>query len=182
MITNARGTAAKLYQTIDQVPEIDSADPSGEIPDRVEGEITFKDVAFNYPSRPTVPVLRSLSLTFKAGKNSAIVGASGSGKSTIISLVERFYNPSDGVIKLDGRDIKTLNIKWLRSQIGLVSQEPTLFATKIKENVAHGLIGTKYENVPDEETFALGITFSPLTRQLIGSWSSYGQLYLSVLT
>src|SRR6202022_2114705 len=85
----------------------------------------------------------------------ALVGASGSVKSTVIALVERFYDPLSGVVKLDGVNIKELNIKWLRTQIGLVSQEPTLFATTIKGNIAHGLIGTKYEHAIEEEKFAL---------------------------
>ena len=99
--------------------------------------------------------MKGLNLTFTAGKTAALVGASGSGKSTIISLVERFYDPTHGVVKLDGVDIKDFNLKWLRSQIGLVSQEPTLFATTIKENVAHGLINTRHEHASEEEKFAL---------------------------
>ncbi|KAF5385690.1 hypothetical protein D9757_005473 [Collybiopsis confluens] len=154
-ITHGRGAAAKLFATIDRVPEIDSANPSGLKPDHVEGEITLENIKFAYPSRPSLTVVKDLSLNFRAGKTAALVGASGSGKSTVISLVERFYDPLSGVVKLDGRDIKTLNLKWLRSQIGLVSQEPTLFATTIKQNVAHGLIGTKWEHANDEEKFAL---------------------------
>ena len=69
--------------------------------------------------------------------------------------MERFYDPTAGVVKLDGHDLKELNLKWLRSQIGLVSQEPTLFATTIKNNVAHGLIGTVHEHAPEEERDAL---------------------------
>jgi ATP-binding cassette subfamily B (MDR/TAP) protein 1 len=121
----------------------------------VRGEISLEDVKFTYPSRPNVPILKGVSFTFKAGKTTALVGASGSGKSTIISLVERFYDPAEGNVKLDGINLKELNLKWLRSQIGLVSQEPTLFATTIKGNVAHGLIGTKSENASEEEKFAL---------------------------
>ncbi|KAK0214486.1 P-loop containing nucleoside triphosphate hydrolase protein [Armillaria fumosa] len=139
-ITHGRGAAAKLYATIDRVPPIDSADPNGDKPDTVSGEVTLEDVHFNYPS---------------PGKTAALVGASGSGKSTVISLIERFYDPLSGVVKLDGRELKSLNIRWLRSQIGLVSQEPTLFASTIRGNVAHGLIGTKYENASEEEKFAL---------------------------
>ncbi|KXN88295.1 Leptomycin B resistance protein pmd1 [Leucoagaricus sp. SymC.cos] len=154
-ITHGRGAAAKLYATIDRVPEIDSANPDGLKPETVYGEISLEDVKFTYPSRPNVPIVKGLSLTFKAGKTAALVGASGSGKSTIISLVERFYDPTEGALKLDGVDIKALNLKWLRSQIGLVSQEPVLFATTIEGNVAHGLIGTKYEHSPEEEKFAL---------------------------
>lgn len=154
-ITHGRGAAAKLYDTIDRVPSIDSSDPGGLKPEKVVGEIVLEDVKFSYPSRPSVPVVKGLSLTFKAGKTAALVGASGSGKSTIVSLVERFYDPSSGVVKLDGNDVKDLNVKWLRTQIGLVSQEPTLFATTIRGNVAHGLIGTKHENASEEEKEAL---------------------------
>lgn len=111
----------------------------------------MENIHFSYPSRPTVEVAKGLSITFHAGKTTALVGASGSGKSTIVSLIERFYDPSSGSIKLDGHNLKNLNIKWLRSQIGFVSQEPTLFSTSVKENIAHGLIGTKYEHVCDEE-------------------------------
>jgi ATP-binding cassette, subfamily B (MDR/TAP), member 1 len=154
-VTHGRGAAAKLFATIDRTPSIDSTDPGGEKPAKVHGEITLEDVKFSYPSRPTVPVVKGLSITFPAGKTAALVGASGSGKSTIVSLVERFYDPLEGSVKLDGRDIRELNVRWLRSQIGLVSQEPTLFAMSIKDNVAHGLISTKYEDAPEEEKFAL---------------------------
>jgi len=154
-LTHGRGAAAKLFATIDRTPSIDSSDPGGEKLEKIFGEITFEDVTFNYPSRPTVPVVKGLSITFPAGKTAALVGASGSGKSTIVSLVERFYDPLEGSVKLDGRDIRELNVKWLRSQIGLVSQEPTLFAMTIKENVAHGLISTEFEDAPEEEKFAL---------------------------
>ncbi|KAF8158097.1 P-loop containing nucleoside triphosphate hydrolase protein [Crassisporium funariophilum] len=154
-ITHGRGAAAKLYQTIDRVPDIDSANPGGEKPEKVEGEIVFEDVKFSYPSRPTTQVVKGLSITFRAGKTAALVGASGSGKSTVVSLVERFYDPIHGAVKMDGVNIKDLNVKWLRSQIGLVSQEPTLFATTIRGNVAHGLIGTKHENASDDVKEAL---------------------------
>lgn len=154
-ITHAKGAASKLYETIDRVPDIDSADPSGLKLENAVGHITFEHVDFYYPSRPNVPVLKDISITFPAGRTAALVGASGSGKSTIVSLVERFYDPLAGIIKLDGINLKELNIKWLRTQIGLVSQEPTLFSTTIKGNVAHGLIGTKYEDATEEEKFAL---------------------------
>lgn len=150
-ITHARGAAAKLYQTIDRVPDIDSANPEGLQPEKVEGEIQFEGVRFSYPSRPNVEVVKGLDITFRAGKTAALVGASGSGKSTIVSLVERFYDPTAGVVRLDGVGLKDLNLKWLRSQIGLVSQEPTLFATTIRNNIAHGLINTPWEHASEEE-------------------------------
>lgn len=140
-----------MYQTIDRVPSIDSSSTEGQRPESVRGEIVLRDIKFSYPSRPTVPVVKGIDLTFPAGKTAALVGASGSGKSTVISLVERFYDPLGGSIKLDGVELKELNVKWLRSQIGLVSQEPTLFATTIRGNVAHGLINTPHENASDEE-------------------------------
>ncbi|KAF4599044.1 GTPase-activating protein [Pleurotus pulmonarius] len=154
-ITNARGSAAKLFATIDRVPDIDSSSTEGRCPTDVQGEIVFENVSFNYPSRPSVPVVRDLSIRFRAGETAALVGASGSGKSTIISLLERFYDPLSGIVKLDGINIKDLNIKWLRSQIGLVSQEPALFATTILENVAHGLVNTPYEHSTHDERFKL---------------------------
>jgi ATP-binding cassette subfamily B (MDR/TAP) protein 1 len=154
-VSYARGAAAKLYEAIDRIPDIDSSDSSGLRPSKVEGHITFENVKFNYPSRPNVSVLKDFSASFPAGKTTALVGASGSGKSTVAALVERFYDPLSGVIKLDGIDVKQLNIKWLRTQIGLVSQEPTLFATTVKENVAHGLIGTELEHDTEERKFAL---------------------------
>lgn len=154
-ITNGRGAAAKLYATINRIPSIDSADPGGLRPEKVIGEITLEDVKFSYPSRPDVHIMKGLSINFPAGKTAALVGASGSGKSTIVSLIERFYDPSSGSVKLDGVDLRKLNIKWLRSQIGLVSQEPTLFATTIKGNVLHGLIGTPHENASEEDKFKL---------------------------
>lgn len=100
-------------------------------------------------------VLKNLSISFVPGQTSALVGASGSGKSTIISLVERFYDPTAGSIKLDGVDLRELNVKWLRDQIGLVSQEPTLFATTIRGNVAHGLVGTSWEHADSDEKFKM---------------------------
>ncbi|EKM51815.1 uncharacterized protein PHACADRAFT_262171 [Phanerochaete carnosa HHB-10118-sp] len=154
-ITHARGAAAKLYETIDRVPTIDSSSPAGLKPESCVGEISLEHVKFNYPSRPNVPIVKDLSVTFPAGKTIALVGASGSGKSTIISLVERFYDPLEGAVRLDGIDLRELNVKWLRSQIGLVSQEPVLFATTIRDNVAHGLIGTKWEHASEDEKMAL---------------------------
>lgn len=154
-IANGRAAAAKLFATIDRIPPIDSFSDAGLRPDTVIGKITFEGVKFHYPSRPNVPILKGLVIEFQAGKTAALVGASGSGKSTVVSLVERFYDPIEGRVLLDGVDIKDLNVKWLRQQIGLVQQEPSLFATSIKGNVAHGLIGSRFENCSEEEKFRL---------------------------
>jgi ATP-binding cassette, subfamily B (MDR/TAP), member 1 len=152
-ITNARAAASKLFSTIDRVPGIDSASPGGIklFRQAIQGEIHLSGVEFRYPSRPDVPVLRGVDLEFEAGKTTALVGASGSGKSTIVALIERFYDPTSGIVSLDGTDVRDFNLKWLRSNIGLVSQEPTLFATTIRGNVEHGLIGTGMEHLSDSE-------------------------------
>ena len=154
-ITRGCGAAAELYAIIERISDIDSASPEGLRPENIIGEITLENVRFSYPSRPDIPILKEINITFEAGKTAALVGASGSGKSTIISLVERFYDPLSGSIKLDGVALADLNLKWLRSQIGLVSQEPVLFSTTIKENVAYGLIGSPHEHASDENKFRL---------------------------
>ncbi|KAF8268333.1 multidrug resistance protein 1 [Lactarius quietus] len=154
-ITQGCGAAAKIFATIDRIPAIDSASEEGLRPSQITGEITLENIEFNYPARPDVSIVKNLSLTFPAGKTTALVGASGSGKSTVISLVERFYDPLSGTVRLDGVDIRTLNLKWLRSQIGLVSQEPTLFATTIRGNVEHGLINTPHAKASPEEKLQL---------------------------
>lgn len=154
-ISKAQGAAAKLFQTIDRVPSIDSSSPDGLRLEHVKGVISFEGVKFHYPSRPNVPILKGYTATFEAGQTVALVGASGSGKSTIVALTERFYDPLEGRVMLDGHDIKTLNVKWLRRQIGLVSQEPTLFATSVRGNVEHGLIGSRWASAPDAERFEL---------------------------
>lgn len=117
-INKACSAAAKLFATIDRVPSIDSADPGGLKPEVVHGTITFENVKFHYPSRPNIPILKGLTTEFGAGQTVALVGASGSGKSTVVALVERFYDPIEGSVKLDGVNIKDLNLKWLRQQIG----------------------------------------------------------------
>ncbi|KAM0787890.1 hypothetical protein ACM66B_003940 [Microbotryomycetes sp. NB124-2] len=149
-VSYAVAAAGALYTTIDRVPPIDSSSAEGEKPDKVVGDIEVRHVNFIYPSRPGVQVLYDFCAVFPRGKMTALVGGSGSGKSTIIGLVERFYDPMSGSVALDGRDIKSLNLRWLRSQIGLVSQEPTLFATTVAGNIEHGLIG-KFENDTPEQ-------------------------------
>lgn len=98
----------------------------------------IKDVAFNYPNRPSVKILQGLNLKVEKGQTLALVGSSGCGKSTVIQLLERFYDPLNGEMLFDGKNIKELNIKWLRAQIGIVSQEPILFDCTIGENIAYG--------------------------------------------
>lgn len=150
--TTSVAAAGKIFNTIDRVSPLNPKSEAGEKLDHVKGVVELRNIKHIYPSRSEVVVMRDVSLVVPAGKTTALVGASGSGKSTIIGLVERFYDPVGGQVYLDGHNISTLNLRWLRQQISLVSQEPTLFGTTIYGNIAHGLIGTKYENAsPDEQ-------------------------------
>lgn len=114
-----------------------------------QGGICFQDVDFTYPTRPESKVLRGMNLQFQSGKTTALVGPSGCGKSTVVALLERWYSPEGGSIYLGQRNIEELDLKWWRSQIGLVQQEPFLFNDTIFQNVAFGLVGTRWENEPD---------------------------------
>lgn len=149
--TKGAAAAKSVLELIDQEPHIDPISEEGKKPESIQGQISVKGVTFAYPARPTMNVLSSVNMEFEAQKTTAIVGASGSGKSTIVALTERWYDPASGSIELDSDDIKTLNVKWLRSQIGLVQQEPVLFDDTIYNNVAHGLYGTPMDDLPEEE-------------------------------
>ncbi|GAB4827247.1 ATP-binding cassette sub- B member 9 [Ancistrocladus abbreviatus] len=145
----AAGQAAafKMFETIERQPKIDASSKDGIILEDIKGEIELKDVHFRYPARPDVQIFLGFSLYISSGKTAALVGQSGSGKSTVISLVERFYDPDAGEVLIDGVNLKRLQLKWLRQQIGLVSQEPILFATTIKENIAYGKEGVTIEEI-----------------------------------
>ncbi|EHK18823.1 uncharacterized protein TRIVIDRAFT_80699 [Trichoderma virens Gv29-8] len=149
--TTALAAAAKIFNTIDRTSPLDPTDDKGEKLSEFKGNIRLENVEHIYPSRPEVKVMNGVSLEIPAGKTTALVGASGSGKSTIVGLVERFYDPVGGTVYLDGHDISTLNLKWLRQQMALVSQEPTLFGTTIYHNIRYGLIGTEHENATEEK-------------------------------
>ncbi|KAM0338466.1 hypothetical protein ACHAPU_011319 [Fusarium lateritium] len=149
--TNAIAAAAKIFNTIDRVSPLDSSSNKGEKLEHIEGSIRLSNIKHIYPSRPEVTVMQDVSLNIPAGKVTALVGASGSGKSTIVGLVERFYDPVQGSVYLDGHDISKLNLRWLRQQMALVSQEPTLFGTTIFNNIRHGLIGTKHQDAGAEK-------------------------------
>ncbi|EPQ13907.1 Multidrug resistance protein 3 [Myotis brandtii] len=134
----AKLSAAHLFMLFERQPVIDSYSEEGLRPDKFEGNVTFNEVVFNYPTRPNVPVLQGLSLEVKKGQTLALVGSSGCGKSTVVQLLERFYDPTAGTVLLDGQEAKKLNIQWLRAQLGIVSQEPILFDYSIAENIAYG--------------------------------------------
>ncbi|CAH8384977.1 unnamed protein product [Eruca vesicaria subsp. sativa] len=128
----------KIMGVILRVPDIDSDNPEGQTLKKIKGEIEFKHVKFMYPSRPETPIFDDFCLRVPSGKTVALVGGSGSGKSTVLALLQRFYDPVSGEILLDGVSINNFQVNWLRLQMGLVSQEPALFSTSIEENILFG--------------------------------------------
>ncbi|XP_071385297.1 ATP-dependent translocase ABCB1 [Centroberyx affinis] len=144
---SARGAAHKVYNIIDNKPSIGSFSEAGFKPDSIKGNIEFKDIHFNYPSRPDVKVLNNMSLTVQNGQTMALVGSSGCGKSTTVQLLQRFYDPQEGSVSIDGHDIRTLNVSYLREMIGVVSQEPILFATTISENIRYGRLDVTQQEI-----------------------------------
>ncbi|RCI03115.1 (ABC) transporter, partial [Rhizopus stolonifer] len=149
-VSAACGAVFKIYAVIDRVPTIDVDRKDGLMSDKILGEIEFKDVKFNYPTRPDITILKNLNLKIKPGMTIAFVGPSGSGKSTSVQLLQRFYDPLEGSILLDGKDLKEYNVAWLRSKIGVVSQEPVLFNMTIKQNLLMGVT----EQVSNEDIVA----------------------------
>ncbi|XP_028202102.1 ABC transporter B family member 9-like isoform X1 [Glycine soja] len=145
----AAGQAAayKMFETIARKPKIDAYDTNGVVLEDIKGDIELKNVHFRYPARPDVQIFSGFSLYVPSGTTAALVGQSGSGKSTVINLLERFYDPDAGEVLIDGVNLKNFQVRWIREQIGLVSQEPVLFATSIRENIAYGKEGATNEEV-----------------------------------
>ncbi|KAL4643330.1 hypothetical protein ACB092_02G084800 [Castanea dentata] len=136
----AAGQAAafKMFETIKRKPQIDAYDNSGLKLDDIHGDIELRDVCFSYPARPEEHIFNGFSLSIPGGTTTALVGQSGSGKSTVISLIERFYDPQAGEVLIDKINLREFQLKWIRQKIGLVSQEPVLFTCSIKDNIAYG--------------------------------------------
>ena len=137
----AKEAAISFFERLDAKHERGADSEQGSKPTSPKGEITVKDVRFSYPSRPDFVVCRGYSLSIGAGQTVALCGQSGSGKSTVIQLIERFYDPMSGEVLFDGIDIKTLNVKWLRAQLGYVGQEPVLFNGTVRDNIGYGKPG-----------------------------------------
>ena len=151
----ATAAATKVFNTIERISPIDPETDEGIVPDDFVGNLEFRNLKHVYPSRPDTTVLSDFNLDVPSGRMIALVGASGSGKSTIVGLLERFYLPMEGQIFLDGRDITTLNLRWLRQHMAIVSQEPVLFSTTIYESILHGLVNTEYADVSDDKKMEL---------------------------
>ncbi|KAK1406637.1 hypothetical protein QVD17_42119 [Tagetes erecta] len=142
----AKSSAVSVFALLDRKSKIDPSDESGLTLDSVKGEIEIRHVSFRYPTRPDFEIFHDLCLTIRSGKTVALVGESGSGKSTVIQLLQRFYNPDSGCITLDGIELQKFQLKWLRLQMGLVSQEPVLFNDTIRANIAYGKDGEATES------------------------------------
>ncbi|KAJ4770415.1 ABC transporter B family member 11 [Rhynchospora pubera] len=145
--TKAKDSATSIFEILDRKSKIDSSSDEGTILTNIRGEIELQNIVFAYPARPNAPVFRDLSLLIPSGKTVALVGESGSGKSTVIALLERFYEPDSGKILFDGVELQSLQVCWLRQQVGLVAQEPVLFNDTIGSNIAYG----KQGQVTEEE-------------------------------
>lgn len=145
-IVQAGAASSRIFATIERQSPIDATTDLGHIPDVLEGTIEFLGVKMVYPSRQDQIILDNFNLTIPAAKTIAVVGPSGSGKTTLVSLLQRLYLPLRGDITLDGNSIADLNLRWLRSQIGIVAQDNFLFDTSIYENIAYGL-GPEYITV-----------------------------------
>ncbi len=142
-----RAAAYKMFETIERKQVIDAFNKSGKVLDDLRGDIELKDVYFSYPTRPDEQIFNGFSLYIPSGMTAALVGESGSGKSTVISLIERFYDPQVGEVLIDNINLKEFQLKWIRGKIGLVSQEPVLFGSSIKDNIAYGKDGATIEQI-----------------------------------
>eukprot|EP00250_Pteridium_aquilinum_P017054 c23431_g2_i2 orf=424-4389(+) len=139
--------AQKMLKVIKRVPAVDISDEGGQVLDTLQGHIHFKNVKFSYPTRPEHDVFTSFTLDIPAGTTAALVGESGSGKSTVVCLIERFYDPLSGEVLIDGMDLKKLKLCWFRSHVGLVSQDPILLGASIRNNIAYGRDDASEEEV-----------------------------------
>jgi len=130
----ALGASERVFELLDRKPVVSGG---SQHPEKVAGAVTFDKISFQYPTRPDVSVLRDFTLTLQAGEVVALVGPSGGGKSTVAALLSRFYDPSAGTVCLDGVPYRDLDPNWLRGQVGVVAQEPILFATSIRDNIRY---------------------------------------------
>ncbi|XP_026840827.1 multidrug resistance protein 1A [Drosophila persimilis] len=134
----AKGACAKVFHIIEQIPTINPIGHQGKNLNEPLTTIEFRDVEFQYPTRSEIPILNRLNLKIHRGQTVALVGPSGCGKSTCIQLLQRFYDPAGGDLFFNGTSLRDIDINWLRSRIGVVGQEPVLFATSIYENIRYG--------------------------------------------
>ena len=145
----AQLAVAEIFKLLDRVPKIKWHTDEGRTPQQFNATASLADVQFHYPSRPSARILKGLDVEIEQGKTIALVGQSGGGKSTVIQLLERFYDPTGGQVSLDGTPLVDLNLNWSRSKMSLVGQEPILFDRTIAENIIYGVDGLTAENMTE---------------------------------
>lgn len=148
-IQSAMAAAERIFETIDTEPQIIDAPDAVELP-RVEGSIAFQNVTFGY--HPTDPVLKNVAFSVESGRTLAIVGPTGAGKSSIVRLLSRFYEPQAGTITVDGHDIRNVTLTSLHNQMGVVLQEPFLFSGTVMENIRYGKLDATTEEIQNIAT------------------------------
>eukprot|EP00898_Chlorokybus_atmophyticus_P008988 jgi/Chlat1/9090/Chrsp97S08376 len=138
-VMEAIGASERVLELLDKPPAAQLIPGGGRKLEKLTGHIEFRNVSFHYPTRPQAQILKGVDLVMKPGQVTALVGLSGSGKSTLVSLLQRFYEPTEGTVLIDGWPLTELDVKWFRSQLGVVSQEPSLFVADIETNIAYGI-------------------------------------------
>ena len=140
----ALGASERVFELMDRTSSMVGG---SQRPEQILGNIRLRELEFAYPGRPDLAVLQRLNLSLRPDEVMALVGHSGSGKSTVAALLSRLYDPQRGTIELDGRDYLELDVNWVREQVGVVSQEPILFATSILNNIRYGRPDAELEEV-----------------------------------
>lgn len=167
VFASAAGASDRLLAVINRESLIDGTSESGDKTAPFDSDdITFSNVKFTYPSRPEVPVLQGVNFAIPPRKHTAIVGPSGGGKSTIVALLERFYDPLSGDICIGGQNFRDLNVRYLRGNIGFVQQEPSLLDRSILENIAYGLVTSASEPHVALAPFILDSSLADLAEQM----------------
>lgn len=185
---SATAALEKLEKDIDRHSKIDGTLPSqGDEFESFSGDVTLENVDFTYPSRPDVPVIQGVTLHFPAGQQTAIVGLSGSGKSTIAGLLTRLYDPDQGTVYVDGRNIRDVNVRQLRSFIGLVQQDPLLLDRSVLENIALGLVNSPRPEHGPLQPILLSTQLSQIAeavrggQDIVTAAESYGDLTVEIV-
>ncbi|SPO05617.1 related to multidrug resistance protein [Cephalotrichum gorgonifer] len=166
LFSAASAAFVSLRDDISHKPTIDGTSTEGLRPNSSAGSIELKNVDFAYPSRPDAPTLKNVSISIPTGKHTAVVGPSGGGKSTIVALIMRLYDPVAGEILLDGVPLKNYNVRYVRSLIGMVQQEPTLLNRSLLENIALGLVNSANPAHDNLQSTLLGPELSKLAAEV----------------
>jgi len=178
MLQHALAASERVFDILDAVPEVGDRPGAAAPADRLEGAVRFDGVSFHY--RPDVPILHGLSLDVRPGERIALVGPSGAGKSTMLKLLMRFYDVRDGAIRLDGHDVRELPLAFVRSQIGLVQQEPFLFNGTVRENIAYGDLSAGQDRIEEMARAARAHDFIMALPEGYDTWIGERGVKLSV--